>query len=71
MAGDAGAGEHAAALAGPRGGLLEFDLGELDFLPDQGGHVPGDLAQEITQGGGFRLRVRGRRRCFRYLAAHS
>ena len=59
MACDAGAGQHPAALAGAGRGLLEFDLGQLDFLPHQGGHVPRDIAQEIAQGRRLGLRVRG------------
>ena len=68
--GDAGAGEHAAALAGAGAGLLEFGFCEFDFLPDQGGQVPGDLAEEVTEGGGVGLDVRGRMRGIGYLAAH-
>ena len=58
------------ALAGPGRGLLELDLGQLDFLAHQGGHVPRDIAQQITQGRRLRLRVRGRGRRLRYLLAH-
>ena len=67
MASDAGAGEHAGAFAGPGGGLLEFDLGQFHFLSHQGGHVPGDLTEEVTQGSRFSLCLRG---CGRHFAAH-
>jgi hypothetical protein len=68
--GDAGAGEHAAALAGAGAGLFQFGFGEFDFLPDQGGQVPGDLAEEVTEGGGVGLGVCGRLRGIGDLAAH-
>ena len=71
MSSDGGAGQHARTLAGPFGGLLELDLGQLDFLPHQRGHVPCDITQEITEGGRFGLRLGGCGRWLRHLAAHS
>ena len=47
--GDGGAAEHAGALPGPGRGLLQFGLGQFQFLPHQGGQVLGDLGDQLTQ----------------------
>ena len=49
VCGGGGPAEHPGAL--PRAGrcLLKFGLGEFQFLPHQGGQVPGDLGDQVTQ----------------------
>ena len=47
--GDGGAAEHAGALSGAGRGLLQFGLGQFQFLPHQGGQIPGDLGDQLTQ----------------------
>ena len=47
--GHRGAGQHAGALAGPLGRLLDFRLGQFDLLAEQRGQILGDLGDQVAQ----------------------
>ena len=46
--GDAGAGQHAGALADPAGRLLQLRLRQIDLLAEQEGEVAADVAHQLA-----------------------